>query len=125
MAKILGTVDASTTPLVQLKIRPPGGVEIEGDALVDTGFNGELIIARDVVQSLGLIAKSQVRATMPDGRIELLDVYVIELRWTTGWIRVDVPSLETESLLGMGLLAGCELKIACVAGGEIQIAPLP
>ena len=51
------------------------------EAVVDTGFNGFLILPPDVVAELGLPFVSIGRATLDDGTEIVYDIYGVAVRW--------------------------------------------
>ncbi len=122
---IRGVVNARLEAIVPLRLRGPSGIEMDVDAVVDSGFTASLTLPTAIVASLGLTRQSTSEAVLADGSIRHFDVYTSEVAWGAGWRPVLVSAVGGEVLLGMGLLAGHELRIAAVPGGAVEITPLP
>ena len=120
---IRGAVSARREAVVPLRLRGPGGTQLDVDAIVDTGFTAALPPA--AVAALGLTRLSGGGAVLADGSIRQFDVSAVEVAWGGGWVSVLVSAVGDEVLLGMRLLAGHELRIAVVPGGVVDITPLP
>ena len=89
------------------------------DAVVDTGFNGELTLPADVIQSLGLHGVGRRYVIMGDGRREPVDLYDAVVSWHGRMLHITVELAEIEPLIGTDLLAGCRLAIDWWDGGEV------
>lgn len=122
---IRGVVNARREAIVPLRVRGPGGVESDVDAVIDTGFTAALTLAAAVVAALGLVRQSGGGVVMADGSIRQIDIYAAEVAWGGGWRPLLVSVVGDEVLLGMGLLADHEVRIAVVPGGPVEITPLP
>jgi predicted aspartyl protease len=116
-----GVVNAGREPIAPLHARRPRGTELDVDAVVDPGFTASLTLPATDVAALGLEWQSGGGAILADGEMRQYDFYAAEVAWGGGWR----PALGDEVLLGMRLLAGHELRIAVVAGGVVEITPLP
>ena len=62
---------------------------------------------------------------LADGTSRRFDTYEPEIEWGGEWRAMVVYALGGEALAGMGLLAGQELRVEIVAGGVVEIGPLP
>ena len=62
---------------------------------------------------------------LADGSVRQFDIYAAEVDWGGVWRSVLVSAVGEEVLLGMRLMANHELRIAVVAGGPVEITPLP
>jgi clan AA aspartic protease len=122
---ISGLVNARLEAIVPLRVRGPSGTEVGVDAVVDSGFTAALTLPAVVVASLGLARQSVGGALMADGSVRQFDIYAAEVAWDGNWRPVLVSAVGDEVLLGMGLLAGHELRVAVVPGGAVEITPLP
>lgn len=122
---IRGAVNARLEAVVRLRVRGPDGAEADVDAVVDTGFTSALTLSPDVVAALGLARQSGGSALLADGSVRPFDIYAAETDWGDTWRPVLVWVVGAETLLGMRLLAGHELRIAVVPGGVVEITPLP
>jgi clan AA aspartic protease len=122
---IRGTVSARLEAVIRLQVRGPGGAEMDFDAVVDTGFTSSLTLPSTAVTALGLVRQSSSAATLGDGSIRHFDVYAAEVEWDGNWRPILVSAVGDEVLVGMGLMAGHELRVAVVPGGPVEISPLP
>jgi clan AA aspartic protease len=95
------------------------------DAVIDTGFTESLTLSASTIATLGLTRHSTIRAMLADGSFQQFDTHYAEVEWDGGWQVVLVYEAGPEALLGTRLLAGHELKIAMVAGGALEITPIP
>jgi clan AA aspartic protease len=120
-----GAVNLGWEAIVPIRLRGPGGVERDVDALVDSGFTGSLALPAAEVTALGLTPQSGSQAMLADGTVRQFDVYAAEVAWGNGWRPVLVLGAGDEVLLGMRLMAGHELRIAVVPGGAVEIRPSP
>jgi len=120
-----GGVNARLEAVVPLRVRGPSGTEVVVDAVVDSGFTAALTLPAAVVATLVLSRQSVGGAVLADGSVRQFDIYTAEVDWDGSWRPVLVSAVGTEVLLGMGLLAGHELRIAVVPGGAVEITPLP
>jgi len=110
---IRGVVNARREAVVRLRVRGPGGSDQDVDAVIDTGFTASLTMP---VTALGLQRQSGSQAVLADGTLSQFDVYAAEVEWDGTWRPVLVSAVGAEVLVGMGLLAGHELRVAVVPG---------
>lgn len=122
---IRGLVNPRHEAVVRVRVRGPGGVECVMDALVDSGFTSSLTVPVSAATALSLVRQSVGTATLGDGSVRQFDVYAAEVEWDGAWRPVLAWGVGNESLLGMGLLAGHQLRIEVKPGGVVEIAPLP
>lgn len=62
---------------------------------------------------------------MADGSARPFDMYAVEVEWGGTWRPVLAWVVGDEILLGMGLLAGHQLRVEAVPGGVAEITPYP
>ena len=122
---IRGTVNARLEAVLRLRVRGPGGAELDVDAVVDTGFTSSLTLPSAAVTALGLVRQSGGSVVLGDGSVRHFDVYAAVVEWDGNWRPVLVSAVGDEVLVGMRLLAGHELRVAVVPGGPVEISPLP
>jgi predicted aspartyl protease len=122
---IYGFVNPRREAVVSLRLRGPGLAELDADAVVDTGFTASLTLPISMIVALGLVRQSAGTALMADGSVSYFDIYAAEVAWQGGWRNVMVSAVGTETLIGMKLLAGSELRIEVVSGGLVEISQLP
>ncbi|MEK6868390.1 MAG: aspartyl protease family protein [Nanoarchaeota archaeon] len=86
------------------------GKEIE--ALIDTGFNGSLMLPLDEVQKSNLKRVGKAQYTMADGTVSESLIFMAEIEWFNGRKKVPVISSASEfPLIGMELLFYTKLTI--------------
>ncbi len=122
---IAGVVSDTLQALIRLTIRGTGGGTQEIEALIDTGYNGELTLPPTVIAVLGLVWRRRGRALLADGSTSIFDTYEGIVAWDGTSRPIDVDAADTEPLVGMALLSGYELTIQAVPGGIVTITALP
>ena len=122
---IRGVVNARHEAVARLRVRGPGGAELDFEALIDTGFTGSLTLPSAAVTALGLVRQSGGSVALGDGSVRHFDVYAAEVEWDGNWRPVLVSAIGDEILVGMRLLAGHGLRVAVVPGGPVEISPIP
>jgi clan AA aspartic protease len=120
---IRGVVEA-LEPRIKLTIRGPRGRSREVEAVIDTGFSGELTLPGPVIQALRLPWLHDVRGTLADGSVSVLATYDAAAVWD----RRERPIVVVESggacLVGMELLSGFELRMQVRPQGKVTIKRL-
>ena len=122
---IRGTVNAGMEAVVRLRLRGPPGSLADVDAVVDTGFTSSLTLSPAVVSALGLVRQTGGTAMLADGSARPFDIYAVEVEWGGTWRPVLAWVVGDETLLGMGLLTGHQLRIEAIPGGVTEITPYP
>ena len=119
---IRGVVTAGRQPVVRLTLRGPAGVSFSFDAVVDTGFAWSLSLPGAERGMLGLPFAATIGTTLADGSFA---AFKAEVLWDGAWRQVNAAAMGGTPLVGMGLLDGHELRVACAPGGAVEITPLP
>jgi clan AA aspartic protease len=122
---IRGVVNARQEAVVRLRLRGPGGIESDVDAIIDTGFTSSLTLPATMVTALSLARQSGGTAMLADGSIRQFDICAAEVAWGGAWRTVLASAVGNEPLMGMRLLAGHKLVIEVAPGGLVEIVPLP
>jgi clan AA aspartic protease len=106
--QINGYFNLRDEPVVEL---PMGSLRIE--LLVDTGFNGSLIIPSQIANQLDLRFEGPEEFQSVTGEMFLADAYSAEVDWLGNWIRVPVAASGhvREAILGGQMLKDCLLNI--------------
>ncbi len=118
-----GKVNADYEAIVEIEVRS-GAAGARVSAVVDTGFSEFLMLPTELLLSLGAEVIDEARVTLGDGSVALLDVYVVEIRWSDEWQSIRTLASEGDALLGMKLLEGCDLTVRVVPGGEVRVEPV-
>lgn len=82
---IRGVVNARREAVVHLRVRGPGGTELDVEAVVDSGFTAALTLPAAGVAALGLTRQSGGGAVLADGSIRQFDIYAAEVAWDGNW----------------------------------------
>ena len=98
------------------------------EAVIDTGFDGHLLLPPSVVSSLSLPRIGSARPTLADGSIVLMTVHVAEVLWhgRSRPVRVLAAGQGPSggALVGMALLRGSRLRVDVVPGGSVLVEEL-
>src|SRR5207248_10844779 len=115
---------ADLEAMVRLVVVGAGKSRRPIDAIIDTGLSGLLTLPPSTVASLALTWLGREEGVLADGRTELFDVFRAEVIWDGQMREIEVEAVDTTPLLGMAMLAGHEVKLRVVNGGEVSIAAL-
>lgn len=122
---IRGGVNTRLEAIVRLRIQGPTGSVADVDAVIDTGFTSSLTLPPAVAAALGLARQSGGSAVLADGSVRPFDVYAAEVDWDGRWRPVLAWVVGAETLLGVRLLAGHQLRIEAIPGGVVEITLIP
>jgi len=121
---IRGRVNAHREALVSLLLRGTQGEEHPTEAVIDTGYNGFLTLAPDLIEMLGFPFLRSSRAILGDGSIVEFDIHEATVVWNNRLRRIPVDAADVSPLLGMGLLYGYGLNIEVIEDGNVLIRSL-
>jgi clan AA aspartic protease len=121
---IRGTVTAAHEAKLPIRIHGPTGTVAVVDALIDTGFTSSLVLPPALVVRLGLKRRSGGRAALADGTVRRYETFGAEVEWDGIRRGVVVAAVGSEVLVGMGLLAGYEMRMEIEPDGRVEIKPL-
>ena len=107
---VLQSVDGSTHPFT---------------VVLDTGFDGELMLPRRVIRRFGFAYRGMRSGILANGSRFETPTYTTEVWWQNQQSIVSVYESESEYLLGMHLLLGQRLTMDAVEGGRIVIEDIP
>ncbi|PSQ95226.1 MAG: clan AA aspartic protease [Bacteroidetes bacterium SW_9_63_38] len=110
-------------PALSVHVAGPAG-NLDVDAVIDTGFNGELTLPREQIESLGLPEATVTEVTLADGRVRDVPLHDANALLPGVTREVFVAEAPTMPLVGTGLLQGFSLHIEFQAEGTIQVEPL-
>lgn len=117
--------DDGSEPLISLQIHDGSGRTVSLEAVIDTGFTGELTLPSEIVASLSLRFQGDGTGALADGSVESFEIY----RATLLWHGLPRPALTYAvpgfPLVGMELLRGSELRVEAAPGGRVEIEELP
>lgn len=111
-------------PKVELTIIGPTETITE-EAVVDTGYNGDLALSAEMIQRLRLRYLAVGKATLADGSSSRSTIFDALVLWDGEERSVNVYEMGSETLIGMGLLSGFRLIVESVSGeGSLTIERL-
>jgi clan AA aspartic protease len=124
-----GRVTARREATLRLTVLGPDQRQHAVDAVLDTGFNGFLTLSSHVVRTLRLPLRlpfvGHRRATLGDGSIVVLDLYLATVLWHEQAREVLVLQADGGPLVGMALLYGSRVVLHVVDDGDVLIEPWP
>jgi len=88
---------------------------------MDTGFNGYLALPARLVETLDLQGLGREQVTLASGEVRLTRKYEASVQFAGELYPVEVV-VAGESIIGMALLWGHELRIHCKEGGRVLVA---
>lgn len=122
---IVGIVNTQLEGTLRVTVVGPTGLTQELDAVIDTGFSGELTLPTTVVTALGLTWLGREEGVLADGRAEFFDVHAATILWNGQLRSLEVQIIDTQPLLGMRLMDRHALLMNIVPGGTVTLTPLP
>ena len=122
---ITGMVNADIEAVIQLVVVGPNRQQRTVDAVIDTGFSGDLTLSTAVIASLSLTWLGRELGILADGSTDLFDVYSAVVLWDGQPRSIEVEAANTQPLVGMNLLHRHSLHMEVVNGGPVQISSLP
>ncbi len=121
---MFGRVNQQREAILNLVIIGDRSQKIAVNAVVDTGFNGDLILPIEMVLELELSPQGYQRATLGDGTISQFRVYAGTVIWDGSRRLVEVNAATSGVLIGMGLLEGYKVEIDTTPNGVVTISAL-
>jgi len=121
---MVGHLNTDGEPALPVHIVGPAET-LEIEAVVDTGFNGELTLPRPQIEALGLPEATVTEVTLADGRVRDVLMYDAETEFAGSTREIFVTEAPTTPLVGTGLLWGFSLRIEFEMDGTVEVDPLP
>jgi clan AA aspartic protease len=118
---ITGIVNVDFEPIIALSICSSDKKICTQDAIVDTGFNGWLSLAPDLIAQLNLEWKRRGRAVLGDGTECVFDVYEAVVVWDENLLIIPIDEADSEPLVGMSLMEGYQLTVQVFEGGHVEL----
>jgi len=111
-----GYIDDVLSPRLKVKVSGLRGI-IELDAIVDTGFNGDLCIPVTLAVQLGLVLEYVHEVELADGSRKRVPVYSCDAELNGLKMRAEVILTDgTDALIGANMLKTLRLTIDYIAG---------
>jgi clan AA aspartic protease len=121
---ISGIVSSELEAILRLRVLGAGGDAEEIDAVIDTGFNGDVTLPAALIENLKLPWFFRQQGELADGSLHVFDVHAATILWHGQPRIVEVEVAETQPLLGMSVLAQHSLRIDVRASGAVSINAL-
>jgi clan AA aspartic protease len=121
---ITGVVNINCEATLRLTLNGTDGQQEEIEVVIDTGFSGFLALPPALITSLGLPWRGREQAVLGDGSLHLHDVYSGTVIWDGIRRVVEIDAVDTDPLIGMGLLYGYDVRIQAIEGGAVTIEAL-
>ena len=121
---INGRVTEDLKAKINITISVGDGIWNSLDVVVDTGFNGQLALPEETVQSLGLVLDLFRRVTPAIGGTRVVASGYVHLRRAEVSMRARATQAGTEPLIGMALLLNRRITIDAITDGAVSITPL-
>jgi len=121
LTTIEGRIDNLLSPRLKVKVAGLRGI-IELDAIVDTGFNGDLCIPITLAVQLGLILEYVHEVELADGSRKRVPVYSCDVELNGLKRRAEVILTDgTDALIGANMLKTSRITINYIARKVIMI----
>lgn len=119
-----GRVAATRKPLVPVTIldsrRNPHTIQF----ILDTGFNGQLLLPNRYMNRLGLSIAEWIDARPATGDFTRIPYAEATVVWQGAQRQAQILPLDSEPLLGMEFLWNHRITIDAVTDGAVSITPL-
>jgi clan AA aspartic protease len=121
---MFGRVNHNREAIIKLVIIGIESRKLAIDTVIDTGFNGDLILPLETISELGLKLQGYQKAVLGDGTTSQFQVYAVEVIWNGSRKIVEVNAATSGALIGMGLLEGYKLEMDTIHNGVVTISNL-
>ena len=121
---IRGRVSSAREIIVPLELGKGDGRFEAIEAVLDTGYSGSLTLPSHIVGCLGLEQISRINVTLGDNVHRRLNARRGFLIWHDRLRAIPVLEASGPPLLGMRLLAGCQLTAQIRNEGDVLIEEL-
>ena len=121
---IEGRINHRYEPVVNITFVNPTGESRELEAVVDTGFNGFIILPADLIEELELPFLNSSQAFLADDREVNVQVHQATLAWDGVHRRVRATASGTTALVGMQMMTDHRLEMDIRIGGAVRIQGL-
>ncbi|MBI1901735.1 MAG: clan AA aspartic protease [Planctomycetia bacterium] len=122
---ISGVVNADREAVLRVTVVAPDGRRHRVDAVVDTGFSGDLTLPAPVIAAFGLSWLGREQGILADGTTEMFEVYSATIEWDGRRRSIEVEAVNAQPLVGMNLLHRHSLRMDVIDGGAVEVRALP
>ena len=100
------------------------GTSLEVEAVIDTGFDGELALPARTIRRLEYPYAGSAGGTLADGSEVQFAFHEGRVLWHGAVRPIAVIAAEGQPLIGMALLRGSRLSVEALPGGEVTVSEL-
>ena len=118
---ISGRVNIYLDAVIRVDLAGVDGGVHPVDVAVDTGFDGDLTLPREIIRRLGMEWLGSRDAELANGEVIVSDSYAGTALWHGRLRRVAVLQSEGGPVLGMSLLRGNRMTLEAWSGGGVVI----
>ncbi|MGB3293132.1 MAG: clan AA aspartic protease [Phormidesmis sp.] len=121
---ILGKVNAGREAVVQIVVLNESKQTKVVNALIDTGYTGDLMLPKGTIQALQLSLRGVQEATLGDESVAIFEIYTGSVIWDGAIKKVEINASEVSALIGMGLIENFKLEIEGKLDGQVKLSML-
>ena len=121
---ILGRVNADREAVVQIVVLNESKQTRVVNAVIDTGYTGDLMLPRDTIEALQLSLRGVQEATLGDDSVAIFEIYTSSVIWDGTIRKVEINASEVSALIGMGLIENFKLEIEGKLDGQVRLSAL-
>ena len=121
---ILGRVNADREAVVQIVVLNESKQTRVVNAVIDTGYTGDLMLPRDTIEALQLSLRGVQEATLGDDSVAIFEIYTGSVIWDGTIRKVEINAAEVSALIGMGLIENFKLEIEGKLDGQVRLSAL-
>ena len=120
---IEGVVNGFLEAVVSLPVRGPEDRDREIEAVIDTGYSGNLALPPELVAELELPFVIRSRSALADGTVVAFNVHGATVVWDGRPRCIEIDAVGVAPLLGMDLMDSHSLYVEITDGGRVIIEP--
>ena len=94
------------------------------DAILDTGFSGDLLLPSETIKEAALDPLDQITAALADGSLTTMNTWLGTIQWHGQPRNVVVLESDGHPLIGMNLLRGNRVIMDVIENGAVIIEEL-
>lgn len=121
---IRGRVSQDLQVVVEVTLIGNAGQRLSAETVLDTGFQGYLVLTPDVIRELGLQYPEQDTFVLASGEEVDFNSYIATAVWHDRLRLVIVLEAESTPLMGTFLLRGSRVVLEMEAGGGASVEEL-
>ena len=122
---ITGRINQDGELIAPIRVLDTNGYVHRFEAVIDTGFDGDLSLPGNFVAPLGMPYSEPSEMVVATGRIFDVIAYEGIAIWRGERRPIRIIETEGDPLIGIGLLWGSLLTAEITENGEVTISPLP